>query len=251
MGAAQNYDWQRAMASALDWWRDAGVDVAIAEVPHDWLAPVEEAAPVARRSVTRPAEPLVPTPRTFDFPEDLNAFEAWRLSEAAPDGGWPGARIGAQRPAGQLPDLMVAVEMPDRDEAEEGILLGGAPGRLFDRMLAAIGHSRQSAYIVPMAVARPPGGRLPADDLPALGAALLHQVALARPKRLLVFGNAPSRVLLGAEIQPARGLLHEVKHKAGTVDAVASFHPRLLLDRPAAKQEAWRDLQLLIRGQRS
>jgi len=32
------------------------------------------------------------------------------------------------------------------------------------------------------------------------------------------------------------------------VQAVASFHPRFLLERPAAKAEAWKDLQLLIQG---
>jgi DNA polymerase len=29
---------------------------------------------------------------------------------------------------------------------------------------------------------------------------------------------------------------------------VASYHPRLLRERPAAKAEAWKDLQLLIGG---
>jgi DNA polymerase len=33
-----------------------------------------------------------------------------------------------------------------------------------------------------------------------------------------------------------------------TVEAIASFHPRFLLERPAQKAEAWRDLQLLIEG---
>ena len=102
-----------------------------------------------------------------------------------------------------------------------------------------------------MCVTRPPSGRLPAEDEPALAATLRHHMVLAAPKRLIVFGNAASRALLGAEIQPARGAIHVVNHGGGKVAAVASFHPRLLIERPAAKAEAWKDLQLLIRGTES
>lgn len=254
MGAAQNFDWHRAMASALDWWRDAGVDALIDEVPRDWLAPVpsaETAAPPPP-SVDRRAA-AAPVARSFDFPDTLPAFEAWRLSDSAPDSDWPGPRIGAQGAAadGSAPDMMIAIEMPERGDDESGLLLSGPAGRLFDRMLAAIGRDRQSVYLVPMCVARPASGRLPTVDEPALAAALRHQLALAAPQRLLVIGNAASRALFGLEIQGARGTIQHVNHAGGKVAGVASFHPRLLLERPAAKPEAWKDLQLLIRGTRS
>ncbi|MBY0521733.1 MAG: uracil-DNA glycosylase [Sphingomonas sp.] len=254
MGAAQNFDWHRAMASALDWWHDAGVDALVDEVPRDWLAPLPSAEPASQTQPTtsRQAAPA-PAARSFDFPDTLPAFEAWRLSDAAPDSGWPGQRIGAQGAAadGSAPELMIAIEMPERADDESGLLLSGPAGRLFDRMLAAIGRDRQSVYLVPMCVARPSSGRLPAEDEPALAAALRHQLALAAPQRLLVIGNAASRALLGLEIQTARGRIHHVNHPGGMVAGVASFHPRLLLERPAAKPEAWKDLQLLIRGTRS
>jgi DNA polymerase len=32
------------------------------------------------------------------------------------------------------------------------------------------------------------------------------------------------------------------------IEAVASFHPRFLLEKPAYKAEAWKDLQMLIGG---
>ena len=43
-----------------------------------------------------------------------------------------------------------------------------------------------------------------------------------------------------------RGRLHGFNHRSGQTGVVASFHPRLLLDRPALKAEAWKDLQLLM-----
>ena len=38
------------------------------------------------------------------------------------------------------------------------------------------------------------------------------------------------------------------RNSEAVVQAVASFHPRFLLERPAAKAEAWKDLQMLIEG---
>ena len=84
--------------------------------------------------------------------------------------------------------------------------------------------------------------------------ALAPALALAAPKRLLLMGNAASRAVLGADVARARGRLHGINPKGGTTaaaagtGAVASFHPRFLLERPAAKAEAWKDLQMLIEG---
>jgi hypothetical protein len=38
MGADQNIDWRMTAASALEWWRDAGVDALVDEDPRDWTA---------------------------------------------------------------------------------------------------------------------------------------------------------------------------------------------------------------------
>src|SRR5690606_18919409 len=43
--------------------------------------------------------------------------------------------------------LMIVGEAPGREEDLEGIPFVGRSGRLLDRMLAAIGHDRSSAYI--------------------------------------------------------------------------------------------------------
>ena len=84
---------------------------------------------------------------------------------------------------------------------------------------------------------------------------------MVAPKRLLLLGNAASRAILGTELQAARGRLHGFNHKTGETGSgsasgeasdetgvVASFHPRFLIEKPAAKAEAWKDLQMLMRG---
>lgn len=262
MGADQNFDWATSVASMMDWWREAGLDVAISETPRNWLQPQPDITPPppverdrerapenrANAPATVPSQPLA---RTIDpMPADIAAFEAWRLSDSAPDAGWGTQRIGAQ--GDPQSSLIVVIEMPERDDADAGSLLSGATGALFDRMLAAIGRHRAAIYLVPMCVVRPSTGSIPPDALPALTAALRHQVALSGARRALVIGNAASRALLGADIADRRGALRPINRNEGEqakpIDAVASFHPRFLLERPAAKAEAWKDLLLLAQG---
>ncbi|WP_374126637.1 uracil-DNA glycosylase family protein [Sphingomonas sp. 28-62-11] len=260
MGADQKFDWAASIASTIDWWREAGMDVAIAEEPRNWLKPVAEApafsdapaakpTPVSVAASTAPAS-AAPIRVNVAMPSEIAAFEAWRLSDAAPDSAWGSTRIGATG-SPQSP-LMVVLEMPERDDMATGTLLSGAVGILFDRMLSAIGRDRASVYLVPMCVVRPSTGSIAPDVLPALSAALRHQVSLAGPTRVLLFGNAVSRALLGADIAEMRGALRPVNRKerkqVTPIEAVASFHPRFLLERPAAKAEAWKDLLLLAQG---
>lgn len=248
MGADQNIDLRTIAASALDWWHEAGVDASIDEAPRNWLAAVEPvlAAPRAARTMAAVAE-IIPLPDT------LAAFEAWRVGPDAPEAAWPGRPIAAQGSAAS--DIMVMIDLPEREDADSGILMSGAAGRLFDRMLAAIGRDRESIYLVPVCATRPIAGRVSPEIEGRLNEVARHHVLLARPKRLLLLGNAPSRALLGADATRARGSLHAVNLSGGkgtamgndvATQAVASFHPRFLLERPAAKAEAWKDLQMLI-----
>lgn len=237
MGADQDIDWNRAAASALEWWRDAGVDMLVEDQPRDWLAAPAK-APSAPAQAAEPA-------RVATLPANLIEFEQWRVGAQAPDTRW-GTPIG---PAGNAASgLMVLTDLPEREDAAAGRLLSGAPGALFDKMLAAIGRDRQSIYLAAFAVARPIAGRIAESEVDELARLSRHHIGLARPKRLLLLGNAVSRALLGADVPAARQNLHVVNHGAGQTEVVASFHPRFLLDHPARKAEAWRDLQMLIGG---
>jgi DNA polymerase len=67
-------------------------------------------------------------------------------------------------------------------------------------------------------------------------------IRLARPKRLLLFGDGPCQALLGKRLVDARGHVHKIEG----VRAVATFHPRHLIKRPLDKSLAWQDLLLLM-----
>ncbi|CAN5220469.1 uracil-DNA glycosylase [soil metagenome] len=244
MGADQHIQWTGAVASALEWWRDAGIDALAEEAPRDWFA--APAPPLAQKHVApnQPAAPVV-----VPLPDRLDAFLAWRMGPDAPEAGWHGiAPLAAHGSADA--DLMVLVDTPEREDSSR--LLDGAAGRLFDRMLAAIGMTRDDVYLATLCTVRPLAGRIAPEVEQRLAEIARHYVGLVAPKRLLILGNATSRALLAADVTRARGSLHRINHssairESGT-EAVASFHPRLLLERPAQKAEAWRDLQMLIGG---
>lgn len=242
MGVEQNHDWRASIASALEWWRDAGVDCEIDDSPRDWLAR-SGASIVAERVPEAVLEAAV---EASILPATLEEFAAWRLGAAAPEAGWPGQALGTQGDVAS--GLMIVVDMPDREDDAAGQLLSGNAGALFDRMLAAIGRDRQSIYLAALTVKRPPAGRVTEETGQKLEALIRHHLSLARPKRVLALGNAASRAITGLDVANARASLRQVNHDGGTSEVVASFHPRFLLEKPVVKADAWKDLRLLMGG---
>lgn len=230
------------MASTLAWWEEAGVDIVIDEAPRDWTArEVSVAAKLA------PAEQIPVVEQEKPLPATLEAFVDWRFGGDAPETAWgePVVHVSGD-PASPL---MIVTDMPEGGDCDVGALLSGDAGRLFDRMLAAIGHDRASIYLVSLCIARPVTGLVPREIEARLAELARHHVALAAPKRLLLLGQTVSRAILGSDSRTGRGRLHLVNYQDGQSEAVATYHPRFLLTKPAAKADAWRDLQLLIGGQ--
>ena len=69
-----------------------------------------------------------------------------------------------------------------------------------------------------------------------------HHIRVAKPERLLLFGDGPCVALLGKRLVEARGHVHKVEG----VRTVATFHPRQLINQPSNKARAWKDLLLLM-----
>lgn len=240
MGAEQHIDWMRTAAAALDWWQEAGVDTLVDDDPRDWLStPMAAAVPILR------AEAVAAVAAPAEMPDDLAAFLTWRVGGETPEHAWRGVSIAATGPADAA--VMVLVDCPDKDDGAAGLLMTGTTGALFDRMLAAIGRSRDVIHLAAVCAKRPVAGRMPGEVEVQLAAMARHHIGLVAPKRLLLLGNAASRAILGTEMPGTRGALHPFNHKRGETGVVASFHPRFLLEKPAAKAEAWKDLQLLMK----
>lgn len=216
----------REAASALRWWLEMGVDVATQEEPRNWF----------ERSASGPAPDASPLPQAL--PDNLQAFREWISSASAP---LASARARPVLPQGvEGAEVMLLSDPPSREELADGRPIGGEAGKLMERMLAAIGMTGQ-AYSANLACFHSSGARLSPKQMEECAVAARLHVALAKPKRLLLLGDAPARVLLGKPLLQARGHVHTVEG----VRTIATFHPRQLLRRPSDKALAWKDLLLL------
>ncbi len=219
-----------AAESLIRWWIESGVEVAVGETPRAWLR--------------GPGQPPAPSPAPVSAPKppaDLHAFQQWLAS--APD--LPMNRTGAIRvaPFGpEKPKLMLLFDQPDGTDAGAAAPVSGDAWVLAKRMIAAIGIAPDEAYAASLGCFYSPGARFGRDDLARCASIARDHVRLAQPERLILFGDAPARALFGEPLARARGRIHRVEG----VRAVATFHPRWLLQRPSDKALAWRDLMLLM-----
>ncbi|MCD2324933.1 uracil-DNA glycosylase [Sphingomonas sp. IC-56] len=238
MGAEPLDEWQGTLASALEWWRDAGVDMLVEEEPREWLT---RAAPPLEAAT---ASPAVTAPVAEVLPDTLDAFLEWRLGDTAPEAGWMSPRFAPTGPADA--EWVLLTDMPEPEDSDR--LLGGAPGRLLDRMLAAVGLSRESVYVLGLAVGRPMTGRIPPEREARLIELAHHHLSLLKPRKLLLLGQAASRVVPETNGGSVSDSIRAVNQFGAKTMVVATFHPRFLLERPVAKSEAWKHLLLMSRG---
>ena len=232
-------------ASALAWWRDAGFDTLIEEMPQPWLGRMAAARLPETPASTRQHVPVAEKPAAL--PETLDALIAHLLTSTDLDEAGPvSGRIAASGAAGSA--ITILIDMPEAQDAANGMLLSGESGILFERMLAAIGMTRDSVYIAALCPGRAPGGILPESSLPRYAALARQHVALSGAKRVWGMGQAANRALIGADARAGTAGLHKINHEGVMMEAVASFSPRFLLGQPKRKAQAWADMQALIKG---
>jgi uracil-DNA glycosylase len=235
-------------ASALQWWADAGVDVMVDEEPRDWLRPKAKAATIVAPPVSKTGAQVTPAPgREEPLPGQLDLFHAYLRDNSD----LPYASPSAPRvcPSGDpASGLMFVTDMPEAEDCSTGTLISGQAGRLFDRMLAAIGRDRNAIYLASLSCLRSPDGRFTAAASTHCANLARHHVGLASPNCVLLFGDACSKALLGLPVAKARGRWHRISTHAGDIPTLVTFAPSHLLEQPSAKRLAWADLQMLVEG---
>jgi DNA polymerase len=142
-------------------------------------------------------------------------------------------------------DLMLVGEAPGRDEDLEGLPFVGRSGQLLNRMLAAIGLDRNTAYIANVIPWRPPGNRTPTPHETEICRPFIErQIELVNPKVLVNLGGPSAKTLLNTTegILRLRGNWRVHTTPSGTaIPAMPTLHPAYLLRTPAHKRLAWRD----------
>jgi uracil-DNA glycosylase len=142
--------------------------------------------------------------------------------------------------------LMIIGEAPGRDEDQEGRPITGTEGQLLDRMLAAIGLDETTAHITSIVYWRPPGNRTPSPQEARVCRPFLdRQIQLVAPKVVLLLGGTAAKFMLDVPdgILKLRGKWRELEVAGTKIKTMATLPPSYLLKTPAAKRQAWLDLQ--------
>ncbi len=242
---------------------------ARAPVPEEALSDAGPAAAIARPPETRPtanrlppappaagldrAPPLVASPpdeaaiAAREAARTAGSLDALRAIMDAFDG------CALKRTASRLvfadgnpqAKIMFVGEAPGRDEDQQGLPFVGRSGQLLDRMMAAIGLDRTSAYIANIIPWRPPGNRTPTPQETAICLPFItRQIALVDPDLLVCLGGPSAHALMATTegITRLRGRFMDYDTGTRTIRAVATFHPAYLLRTPIGKRLAWRDM---------
>jgi uracil-DNA glycosylase family 4 len=141
--------------------------------------------------------------------------------------------------------LMFVGEAPGEQEDRRGEPFVGPAGELLDKMIEAMGWTRDSVYIANTVKSRPPGNRNPhPDELAACMPFLEAQIAAIAPRIIVALGRPAANLLLGtdAPISALRGTFHD----RNGIKVMPTFHPAYLLREPERKRDTWADLKLVI-----
>jgi DNA polymerase len=269
------------LADLLAFYASAGVDEALEDTPVNRFAeaaprPAERAAaPAAPPRETKAAEQPTASPRldasqvpdaparsvpaTATVPDEAQAALARQMAASASTldalrqhmASFDGCNLKFTAKNLVFADgnpqasLMLVGEAPGRDEDIEGLPFVGRSGRLLDRMLAAIGLDRTSAYIANVIPWRPPGNRTPTPHETEICRPFIErQIELVNPKVLVNLGGPSAKTLLNTSegILRLRGNWRVHTTASGiAIPAMPTLHPAYLLRTPAHKKLAWRD----------
>jgi DNA polymerase len=141
--------------------------------------------------------------------------------------------------------LMFVGEAPGEQEDKRGEPFVGPAGELLDKMIEAMGWSRQTVYIANILMCRPPGNRNPqSDEVAACKPFLDAKIRAIAPRVIVALGRPSANTLLGtdAPISALRGRFHD-RHG---VKVMPTFHPAYLLREPDRKRDAWADLKIVM-----
>jgi DNA polymerase len=133
-------------------------------------------------------------------------------------------------------ELMFVGEAPGFHEDKQGLPFVGQAGKLLEKLLGAIGMSRQDVYIANTLKCRPPGNRDPQpDEIEACEAHLFKQIELIRPTVVATLGNFATKLLSGrpAGITRVHGQEQETTLGGRRVLLYPLYHPAAALYTPA------------------
>jgi DNA polymerase len=148
--------------------------------------------------------------------------------------------------------LMFVGEAPGADEDREGVPFVGRAGQLLNKMIAAMGLSRDRVYIANVLKVRPPNNATPTpDEIDASRPYLLEQIDIVAPHVIVALGLPAAKCLLGVNDSMAslRARFHPLHTPGGLhIPVMPTYHPAFLLRSytPENRGKVWSDLQMVM-----
>lgn len=139
-------------------------------------------------------------------------------------------------------DLMFVGEAPGANEDAEGVPFVGRAGELLNKIIASIGFRREDVFVGNVNRCRPPENRAPTlPEAHTCRPFLKREIAVVRPKVIVVLGNTATQNLLDTKIGISK-LRGEFQDYFG-INVMPTFHPAYLLRDPSKKREVWEDMK--------
>ena len=263
------------LLNLLRWHIDAGADEAIGDSPTDHFKAASAPVRTQQRAATTDGVQAAAAPPSSEAPRRRASVPLSLESPAAAEGSADqlanaASTLAELRDAMQQfegcslkhtamnlvfgdgnpdADVMFIGEAPGADEDREGLPFVGVSGRLLDRMIAAIGMDRTSAYITNILPWRPPGNRKPTTNEVTICLPFIRRhIELMAPRVLVLVGGTSASALLGRSegITRLRGrwLVYRSDDAGGgfEIPCMPIYHPAYLLRQSALKRDAWRDI---------
>lgn len=148
--------------------------------------------------------------------------------------------------------LMFIGEAPGADEDRTGVPFVGRAGQLLNKMIAAMGLTREGVYIGNVLKTRPPNNATPTVDEARLCEPYLHeQIEIVAPEVIVTLGLPATRLILGSteSMGSLRGRWAEYTGPGGfRAPVMPTYHPAFLLRSytPENRKKVWSDLQMVM-----
>lgn len=159
--------------------------------------------------------------------------------------------------------LMFVGEGPGFDEDHKGRPFIGRAGQLLDKMIAAMGLTREQVFIANIAKCHPMvnpenpeahgNDRAPnVQEIAVCRKFLERQIAAISPKYVVALGGVAAKALISdtKSLGALRGKFHllqlDTVELKTPIKILATYHPAALLRNPNWKKDAWADLQMVM-----
>lgn len=233
-------------------------------LPAEDQHPAPTAESVAKTAPFTPqdAQPAVSTLTTQEKTDALNALaEVIRNCRRCPLGD---TRLNAVPGEGNVDaKLMFIGEGPGFDEDHNGRPFIGRAGQLLDKMILAMGLSREQVFIGNIAKCHPMidpanpekhGNDRPPQppEIAACRRYIEQQISIVQPQYVVALGGVAAKALISdaKSLGALRGRFYDLQldtvKLSKPVKIIATYHPAALIRNPAWKKDAWVDLQMVM-----